>query len=108
MRVEDALWRGIGTIPGSGYALRDAFATHDARKVLPDLTDAARRCVGAMPAGCDCARVVLGQIYPDQCRTFGQPCTPRTPVGRCMVSDEGACRIWWSNGLRARAREAAE
>ncbi|MCG7943300.1 MAG: hypothetical protein JAY61_09375, partial [Candidatus Thiodiazotropha taylori] len=22
------------------------------------------------------------------------------PVGPCMVSDEGACRIWWSGGVR--------
>jgi hydrogenase expression/formation protein HypD len=53
-----------------------------------------------MPPGCDCARVVLGKIYPDQCYLFGRACTPRTPIGPCMVSDEGACRIWWSGGVR--------
>jgi hydrogenase expression/formation protein HypD len=46
--------------------------------------------------------VVLGQIYPNQCRIYGLACTPRSPVGPCMVSEEGACRIWWSSGIRER------
>jgi hydrogenase expression/formation protein HypD len=29
------------------------------------------------------------------------------PVGPCMVSDEGACRIWWSGGVREQAAKAA-
>jgi hydrogenase expression/formation protein HypD len=100
MEVVDATWRGIGVIPASGYALRDTYAAHDARRTLPSYRDAARRRMGAMPPGCDCARVVLGRLYPDQCRLYGRACTPRTPIGPCMVSDEGACRIWWSGGHR--------
>ena len=53
------------------------------------------------------ARVVLGKLYPNQCRLYGLACTPRKPVGPCMVSDEGACRIWWSGGVRQN-RHAAE
>ncbi|MEW8272221.1 MAG: hypothetical protein AB2718_18230 [Candidatus Thiodiazotropha taylori] len=53
-----------------------------------------------MPAGCDCAQVVLGKKYPNQCKLYGTACLPRSPVGPCMVSDEGACRIWWSGGVR--------
>jgi hydrogenase expression/formation protein HypD len=100
MEVREARWRGIGVIPASGYVLSEAYAAHDARAVLPSYQDAARRRVGEMPAGCDCARVVLGKLYPDQCRLYGRACTPRTPVGPCMVSDEGACRIWWAGGAR--------
>jgi hydrogenase expression/formation protein HypD len=100
MRVVDANWRGIGIIPGSGYALAEAYAAHDARTRFPAYADPARRRAGEMPPGCDCARVVLGKLYPDQCRLFGAACTPRTPVGPCMVSDEGACRIWWASGVR--------
>jgi hydrogenase expression/formation protein HypD len=59
-----------------------------------------------MPPGCDCAKVVLGRIYPNECRLFGVACQPRHPIGPCMVSDEGACRIWWSGGLRAPAGAA--
>lgn len=98
--VVDANWRGIGIIPKSGYALKPAYAAFDARLKFPDHSDAARRRAGQMPPGCDCARVVLGRIYPNQCRLFGTGCTPRHPIGPCMVSDEGACRIWWAGGVR--------
>ena len=106
--VVDANWRGIGTIPNSGYALKPAYAAFDARLKFPDHNDTARRRAGEMPPGCDCARVVLGKIYPNQCRLFGTGCTPRNPIGPCMVSDEGACRIWWAGGVRERAEAAAE
>ncbi len=94
--VSDANWRGIGTIPGSGYALTGEFKRHDVREHLPDHCEEGRRRAGQMPPGCDCARVVLGKIYPNECRLFGNPCTPSAPIGPCMVSDEGACRIWWA------------
>jgi hydrogenase expression/formation protein HypD len=100
MDVVDAPWRGIGVIPRSGFALKTAYAAHDARLLFPSYADASRRRAGQMPAGCDCAKVVLGKRYPNQCALFGQACTPRNPIGPCMVSDEGACRIWWSAGLR--------
>lgn len=98
--VVDANWRGVGVIPDSGYALSEAYAAHDARLRFPDRVESARKRIGEMPAGCDCAKVVLGKIYPNQCRLYGVACTPRRPIGPCMVSDEGACRIWWSSGLR--------
>ncbi|RZV37097.1 MAG: hydrogenase formation protein HypD [Chromatiales bacterium] len=100
MEVVDANWRGIGIIPKSGFALREAYAAHDARKRFTSYADASRKRVGEMPPGCDCAKVVLGKIYPNQCRLYGRGCTPRKPIGPCMVSDEGACRIWWSSGMR--------
>ncbi|MFQ5547383.1 MAG: hydrogenase formation protein HypD [Woeseia sp.] len=100
MRVVDANWRGVGVIPDSGYALRERFAAHDARRAFRSYADSARKRVGEMPPGCDCARVVLGKVYPNQCRLYGLACTPRKPIGPCMVSDEGACRIWWSSGYR--------
>lgn len=100
MEVYDANWRGIGVIPASGYQLTEAYSQYDARKRYPCYTDEARKRAGQMPAGCDCAQVVLGKIYPNQCRLFGKACVPRSPVGPCMVSDEGACRIWWSAGVR--------
>jgi hydrogenase expression/formation protein HypD len=100
MQVVDANWRGVGVIPDSGYAIREKFAAHDARRQFRSYADETRKRVGEMPPGCDCARVVLGKIYPNQCRLYGLACTPRKPVGPCMVSDEGACRIWWSSGYR--------
>lgn len=105
LNVVDANWRGIGTITGSGFALSPEYHAHDARLQLPSYQDAARKRVGQMPPGCDCASVVLGKIYPNECRLFGNPCVPRRPIGPCMVSDEGACRIWWSSGLRENKAE---
>ncbi len=100
MQVGDANWRGIGIIPNSGFTLRPAFAAHDARLAFPSYADDSRKRVGEMPPGCDCARVVLGKIYPNECRLYGRACSPRKPIGPCMVSDEGACRIWWAAGQR--------
>lgn len=104
--VADANWRGIGTIPQSGYALKPQLAASDARQRYPDYSEPERRRAGQMPPGCDCARVVLGKLYPDGCKLYGRACTPRHPVGPCMVSEEGACRIWWASGVR-QPREAA-
>jgi hydrogenase expression/formation protein HypD len=107
LRVVDANWRGIGIIPASGYALNDQFAAHDARLRFAAQGEDARKHSGEMPPGCDCARVVLGKIDPNGCKLYGKACTPRTPIGPCMVSDEGACRIWWASGVREAAQPAA-
>jgi hydrogenase expression/formation protein HypD len=101
MQVTDANWRGIGIIPMSGFKLDDKYAAHDARRRFVHVFDQPdRKRAGEMPPGCDCARVVLGKLYPNECRLYGKACTPRNPIGPCMVSDEGACRIWWSGGVR--------
>jgi hydrogenase expression/formation protein HypD len=98
--IEDANWRGVGIIPKSGYALKEKYHAQDARRRFPEYKDIARKRAGEMPPGCDCAKVVLGKAYPDQCKLYGRACTPRHPIGPCMVSDEGACRIWWASGVR--------
>lgn len=108
LTVVDAPWRGIGIIPASGLELSPAYADHNARLRFPEYAERARKNAGAMPPGCDCARVVLGRIKPVDCKLYGVSCTPRTPVGPCMVSDEGACRIWWSSGIRSRPTEHEE
>jgi hydrogenase expression/formation protein HypD len=98
--VVAANWRGIGSIPASGFRLRPAFQAHDADRRYPDLRAQTRKRAGQMPPGCACAEVVLGRVYPRDCRLYGSACTPRHPVGPCMVSEEGACRIWWAGGMR--------
>jgi len=96
----DAEWRGIGAIANSGFRMRSHLAAHDARKKFADIVAGAVTLRDAMPPGCDCARVVMGRLSPVDCRLYGKACTPRTPIGPCMVSDEGACRIWWAAGQR--------
>lgn len=106
--IVDANWRGVGSIPNSGFALQAQYAAHDARKRFPAYNEVARKRAGQMPPGCDCARVVLGKVYPNECRLYGTACTPRNPIGPCMVSDEGACRIWWSGGVRESVHKAGD
>lgn len=100
LTVVDAPWRGIGVIPASGLELQPDYSDHNARLQFPRYGEEARRRAGEMPPGCDCAKVVLGNIKPVECRLYGEACTPRHPVGPCMVSDEGACRIWWASGVK--------
>lgn len=100
MDIVDAPWRGIGTIARSGFAIKPALGRLDARRRFAIDADPRRKRAGQMPPGCDCARVVLGRIAPSQCVLYGRACTPRQPIGPCMVSDEGACRIWWASGVR--------
>ncbi len=106
--IVDAPWRGIGTIAASGYGLKPALAERGVDARFPADEAVLRRRAGEMPPGCGCAEVVLGRIYPTECKLYGKACTPRNPVGPCMVSDEGACRIWWAGGARAAVVAAAE
>lgn len=101
LEVVDATWRGIGVIPRSGFQLRPALAHLDARHKFDMRAGVDRPAHAEMPPGCDCARVILGKVLPSDCYLYGRACTPRTPIGPCMVSDEGACHVWWSAGTRA-------
>jgi hydrogenase expression/formation protein HypD len=103
----DANWRGIGAVEKSGFALKPLLAAHDARENFAATVRVAKTRIGDMPPGCDCAGVVMGRVKPLHCRLYGKACTPRAPVGPCMVSDEGACRIWWSSGMREEIIRAA-
>ncbi len=103
----DANWRGIGTVQNSGFAMKPFLAAHGARKNFPATLRVAKTRAGDMPPGCNCAGVVMGRLRPVDCRLYGKACTPRVPVGPCMVPDEGACRIWWRSGQRQEIAHAA-
>ena len=80
----DALWRGMGVIPGSGYYLTAAYRRYDAgsRALQHDRP---------MNAACRCGEVLKGTISPKDCPLFKTACTPLHPQGACMVSAEGNC-----------------
>ncbi|HBL07469.1 MAG TPA: hydrogenase formation protein HypD, partial [Clostridium sp.] len=40
--------------------------------------------------------ILRGIKSPMDCNAFGKMCTPRTPIGPCMVSKEGSCDIVYS------------
>jgi hydrogenase expression/formation protein HypD len=87
----DAVWRGIGNIPGSGLTIRPEFAAHDAAKIFAG--------VEVPPVkehkGCRCGDVLRGVIYPYECGLFGRACVPENPIGPCMVSSEGSCAAYY-------------
>ncbi len=85
----DVEWRGLGTIPGSGLALRREFAHRDAGLLEVELPEPVE------PAGCRCGEVLKGAIDPPECPLFAGACTPSSPVGACMVSSEGTCAAWY-------------
>jgi hydrogenase expression/formation protein HypD len=88
--VVDGKWRGLGVVPKSTLALKPQYQSYDAlRKHNVTLQDG----VDSQP-GCRCHLVVVGKIKPDSCPLFLKACTPQNPVGACMVSMEGTCRVW--------------
>ncbi len=86
----DAVWRGMGSIPGSGRILRKEYAAFDAGS--RDLTEDKKK-----NQACRCDQVLMGKIRPTECPLFGKVCTPLKPQGACMVSTEGNCFSWYSN-----------
>ncbi len=86
----DRPWRGIGTIPASGWRLAPAYADLDAEARF-DVGD----LVVAEPEACRAGEILQGLLRPDECECFGTTCTPRTPIGAPMVSAEGACAAWF-------------
>lgn len=88
--VSSVNWRGIGYIPDSGLELKSEYFVKDARKVF-ELKDVKEEKI----PGCICGEVILGKAYPSKCKLFKKACTPQSPAGPCMVSQEGSCNIWY-------------
>ena len=92
-------WRGIAHIPNGNLRLRDEWAHVDARRRFAIDTAAIR--VGApstVARQCICGNIMSGIASPGDCPLFGKECVPDAPVGACMVSSEGTCRIWHEYG----------
>ncbi len=90
----DRKWRGIGTIPMSGYRLREEFAEYDAEQLFADV-----QAITAEESGeCISGEVLTGVKKPVDCPVFGKECTPQTPFGATMVSAEGACAAYYRYG----------
>jgi len=88
--VCDRQWRGIGTIPESGYRLRAEFAQFDAEQRF----DLAQLAVHES-ALCIAGQILQGWKKPPECPAFGRLCTPEHPLGAPMVSAEGACAAYY-------------
>jgi hydrogenase expression/formation protein HypD len=88
--LADDPWRGFGMIPKSGLKLRREYEAHDAERQFnisiphPKIVD-----------GCICGEILKGKKKPVDCGHFGSSCTPVSPLGACMVSDEGTCNAYF-------------
>jgi hydrogenase expression/formation protein HypD len=92
-------WRGIAHVPNGNLRLRDEWAHVDARRRFTiDLASLWDYAPPALAADCICGEIMSGLASPDGCKLFGKECVPDTPVGACMVSSEGSCRIWHQYG----------
>jgi len=92
-------WRGIAHVPNGNLRLRDEWSHLDARRRFT--IDAAELWSFAPPAlaqSCICGDIMAGIASPNDCQLFGKECVPDTPVGACMVSSEGTCKIWHQYG----------
>jgi len=88
--VTDGNWRGLGAVPSSKLTLSEEYAELDAH-----LKHGVKIEQGVdIQPGCRCHLVIIGKIRPTECPLFMKTCTPQKPVGACMVSSEGTCRIW--------------
>lgn len=89
--IGDGYWRGVATLPGTGFRLRDEFATYDARKKygLAETPGSEQFIPNAR-----CGDVIMGKIDPPECPLYMKECTPDSPKGPTMVSIEGTCKIW--------------
>jgi hydrogenase expression/formation protein HypD len=94
-------WRGIAHVPNGNLRLRDEWAKVDARRRFRiDLSALWDEAPPALAQQCICGDIMAGILSPADCRLFGRECLPETPVGACMVSSEGTCRIWNQYGAR--------
>jgi len=88
--VTDRMWRGIGTIPQSGFRLRPEWSPYDAERRFtfePLRNPEAEACLSGL--------ILQGRCKPTDCAAFGGSCTPDHPLGATMVSAEGACAAYF-------------
>jgi hydrogenase expression/formation protein HypD len=98
-RTQGGRWRGIAHVPNGNLRLRDDFAHVDARRRFAiDVRRLWNHAPSALTQVCICGEIMAGLSAPEHCPLFGKECVPESPVGACMVSSEGTCRIWHQYG----------
>ena len=88
--VSDRMWRGIGTIPQSGFEVNERYKQFNARlkfKLDLPVTEENKDCISG--------EIMKGLKKPFQCPNFGTLCKPEHPLGAPMVSSEGACAAYY-------------
>lgn len=86
----DRKWRGVGMIPMSGWRLNPGFADFDAQKRFQ-----VEWMTSEESPLCIAGQILQGLKKPAECPAFARQCTPETPLGATMVSNEGACAAYY-------------
>jgi hydrogenase expression/formation protein HypD len=86
----DRKWRGIGTIPMSGWCLQPEFSEFDAENIF-----SVSQITPAESPLCIAGQILQGLKKPHECPAFGSQCLPEQPLGATMVSSEGACSAYY-------------
>jgi hydrogenase expression/formation protein HypD len=100
-------WRGLGELEHSAMGIRAKYGKYDAERRFDMPEQPVRE-----NAACQCPSIIRGLKEPTDCTIFGSVCTPRSPIGSCMVSAEGVCaayykyrRVQSSSAIGAHSRE---
>lgn len=91
---DDWEWRGLGVVRNSGAPLNKRYEDFDALKVFEDSFKDFEPKEDRRKRLCRCGDVLRGVATPLDCPLFMKACTPKNPIGACMVSFEGTCNIW--------------
>ncbi|ACM60193.1 hydrogenase expression/formation protein HypD [Caldicellulosiruptor bescii] len=86
----DAYFRGLGLIEGGGLRLKSEYSSFSVQ-LKYDYESFSN-------SACRCADVLTGKLKPFECPLFEKVCTPQTPKGACMVSQEGSCNAYFRFG----------
>lgn len=88
--INDRAWRGIGSIPKSGYEVNERYKKYNARlKFKIAIVEAQENKL------CISGDIMKGLKKPFDCPNFGNACRPEHPLGAPMVSSEGACAAYY-------------
>lgn len=101
--IGDRKWRGVGSIPKSGYKLRWEFREHDAEKLFD-----VKEIDTHEPAVCISGQILKGIKKPHDCPAFGTQCDPQHPLGATMVSAEGACAAYYAYGRHLKKEQESK
>ena len=91
----DRKWRGIGTIPESGWRLRQEWEQYDAENRFD-----VKSIEPQESPLCIAGEILQGLKKPFDCSAFGTICTPENPLGATMVSSEGACAAYFQYSFK--------
>jgi hydrogenase expression/formation protein HypD len=105
--TEGGMWRGIAHVPNGNLRLRPRYAWVDARERFEFDLSRFQEMPSNLAQECICGNIMAGLSSPFDCKLFGQECTPQNPIGACMVSSEGSCKIWQEYGGHLDIRESA-